>query len=66
MNTLEEVLQKATKDINKEYIDHDISKESLDEVLDCLIKYPLDSPTHNKKRLNILNSLIHKDSGIEE
>ena len=66
MNTLEEVLQKATKDTNKKYIDHNVSKESLDEVLACLIKYPLDNPTHNKKRLNILNSLIQKDSGIKE
>jgi len=66
MKTLEEVLQKATKDINKQYIDHDISKESLDEVLACLVKYPLDDLAHNKKRLTILNSIIHKDSGIEE
>jgi hypothetical protein len=66
MNTLEEILQKATKDINKKYLDHDVSKESLDEVLACLIKYPLDTPNHNKKRLNILNAIISKDSGIEE
>ena len=66
MNTIEEVLQKATKEINKEYIDHNVSKESLDEVLACLIKFPLDNPSHNKKRLNILHSLILKDSGIKE
>ena len=66
MNTLEEVLQKATRDINKQYIDHNVSKESLDEAIACLMKYPLDNPIHNKKRLNILNSLIHKDSGIKE
>ena len=66
MKTLEEVLQKSTKDINKEYIDHDVSQESLNQVLECLIKYPLDNPTHNKKRLNNLNTLILKDSGIEE
>ena len=66
MKTLEEVLQQSTKDINKEYIDHDVSKESLDQVLECLIKYPLDNATHNKKRLNILDSLILRESGIEE
>ena len=66
MKTLEEVLQKSTKDTNKEYIDHDVSQESLDHILECLIKYPLDNPTHNKKRLNTLNSLILKDAGIEE
>ena len=63
MKTIENVLLQAKKETNKEYKDHDVSDKSLEEVIACLTKYPLDDATHNKKRLKILSDLIERDSG---
>lgn len=66
MKTIEEVIREATNKTNKDYEDHDVTNESLDKVLECLTKYPLDNPSHNKKRIKLLGDLIKRDAGVEE
>ena len=64
MRTIEEVLIEATNNTNKEFQDFDISSKSLDKVIQILEKYSLDTPAHNKARLNQIQNLIEQDAGI--
>tara|TARA_B110000238_G_C16037116_1_gene400152 strand:- start:281 stop:481 length:201 start_codon:yes stop_codon:yes gene_type:complete len=66
MKSIEEVLEIAIKKVNTDNVDFEVSKESLNKVLEILKNHPLDSAAHNKTRLQKIASLIKADAGITE